>query len=113
MAIPRYRFFIESTTPYHRFDTGANIATCSRSNPNGCDPIQFRDPGGMVAMVKLAKERGETLVRVGSIDEAFAIIEGRVMPNPNQIVTGTSESGFGLLAMLPLVGILYSAFKGR
>ena len=112
-TMTKYRFFIESTTPYHRFDTGANIATCSRSNPNGCSPIQFRDPGGMAAMVKYAKDHGEVLVRVNSIDEAFAIMEGKTMPNPSQIVTGTTDSSVGLLALIPILGIAYNALKGR
>ena len=110
----KYRFFIESTTPYHRWDTGANLATCSRSNPNGCDPVQFRDPGGLQAMIAFARQRNETLVRVHSIEEAFDIIEGKRAVSPSQILTSTSGGGSSLLAAIPILGLLYSfATKGR
>lgn len=103
----RYRFFIESTTPYHRFDTGANVATCSRANPNGCDPMQFKDLG---ALLTYAREHGETVVRVTSLDEAFNIIEGKTTVNPSQVVTGTSQ-GSSFMSALPLLGLAYTVYK--
>lgn len=104
----RYRFFIESNTPYHRYDTGANVSTCSRANPNGCAAIQFRDPGGFEAMKKYAADHGETLIRVSSIEEAFNIIEGKAMPNPSNVVNaGDAESSIGFLALIPILGFLF------
>lgn len=97
---PRYRFFVESFEPYHRFDTGANLPGCTRSNPEGCDPQQFKSLSDVLGY---AKPRGETVVRVASADEAWSIMEGDQPVNQANIIPfGMGIGAIGIAASIAL-----------
>jgi hypothetical protein len=71
---PMMRFYVESINPEGRtvYDTGASYPACSRSNPDGCQPIQF---GSLDDVLWYASQHNETPIPVQSSEEAFALIE--------------------------------------
>jgi hypothetical protein len=55
-----------------RVDTGATLPTCSRENPNGCDPQVFSTVQEASAY---AQSRGEVPRLVSSVEETWAIVD--------------------------------------
>ncbi len=106
-----YRFIVE-TSPT-RFDTGANYPACSRTNPAGCAPMGF---DSLSAAATYAYEHGEIPVKVGSVDEAWAVVGGLAV-NPANIVPRPVEGMFANLSAsmvaVAALGILWFFGKKR
>lgn len=80
-ANPMYRFILANQTG--TYDTGANLAGCSKATPNVCDPRQF---GSLYDAVQYAVRRGEVPYLAANEDEVWAIIGGVIAASPQQIV---------------------------
>lgn len=110
---PVYRFILELTNETGTvYGTGASYPACSRSNPDGCEPIEFTS---LQAAIDYAESQGEIPVMVDSEETAWRIIEGAQPITEDMLLTGGfSLAGMGGGGMLLLFGI-GAAFllKGR
>lgn len=100
-----FRFALVTQHPTGtKVDTGANYPGCSRDNPASCDPVQFNT---LAEARDYAELRGETFVQVQSVDEVWAIIEGRQpipSPSPFANMSTTTMLVIGGVALLLLSG---------
>lgn len=95
-----YRLILKS--PNGKYDTGATYPACTRSNPDGCQPMQFDTEKDAV---EYALAHGETPVRVSSEEEAWRIVEGTQPVNVAAIIS-PDKLEFGINTFLLIGGLL-------
>lgn len=71
-------------------DSGATYPTCSQSNQNGCNPVQFQN---MTDAINYAYAHGEYPYQVFSSNEAWAIVAGDITIDPNKIIPPIPPGG--------------------
>ena len=76
-----FRLILE-TAP-GRVDTGATYEGCSSADPDACMPVQF---ASVAEAVDYAYKYGEMPMLVNSAEEAFAIAEGRLIPDESKVI---------------------------
>lgn len=106
MAI--YRLILE-TAP-NRVDTGATYPGCSQANASACKPMQFVSINDAV---QFAKDHGEIPVRVNSVSEAWAIVEGRKPIDEANIITGSGNTLLLVGAAVAAAVVLPKLLKGK
>jgi len=96
-------------------DTGATYPGCSRSNPDGCKPMQFRGADALAQAIEYSYANGEIPVGVNNVDEVWAIVEGKMPIQESSILSGgMSTTTIGLIAAsIAAFFFLPKLFKGK
>lgn len=102
-----YRLILQ-TAP-GRVDTGATYPLCSRSNTDACKPIQFAT---IQDAVNYANAHNEIPLQVSSVDEVWAIVEGRIPVNEANVLGGDNTM-IWIAAGIAAVFILPKLLKKR